>query len=139
MAISWTEDLATGVDDIDTQHKELFSRINMLLEACNQGKGRLEVGNVIDFLEGYVIAHFAEEERWMIAHKYPAYPEHKAQHLEFMRNFSKLKAGFEKDGPGVHVVVTTNQMVVDWLRTHIRKLDKALAAFLVRQEGAIGS
>lgn len=130
MAIEWTNDLATGVSIIDEQHKELFVRINALLEACNQGKGKVEVGNVIDFLEGYVITHFAEEERHMITGNYPAYREHKTQHAEFMNNFAQLKAAFRDEGPGVHIVVTANHMVVEWLRTHIRKVDKALAAFL---------
>ncbi len=36
MAIEWTMGLSTGVDEIDDQHKELFKRINRLLDACNQ-------------------------------------------------------------------------------------------------------
>jgi len=130
MAILWTDDLATGVMVIDQQHQELFKRINALLEACSEGKGKIEVANVIDFLEGYVITHFAAEERYMIKNGYPAYIAHKAQHTEFMDNFSKLKTSFKEEGPGVHIVVTTNRIVVEWLRTHIRKLDKALAEFL---------
>ncbi len=130
MAILWTDDLATGVSIIDEQHKELFIRINALLEACGQGKGKIEVANVIDFLEGYVITHFAEEERYMITANYPAYSEHKAQHAEFMNNFAQLKATFRDEGPGVHVVVKTNHLVIDWLRTHIHKIDKALAGYL---------
>lgn len=43
MAIEWTDELATGVNKIDNQHKELFKRINNLLDACNQGKGKDEV------------------------------------------------------------------------------------------------
>ena len=62
MAIEWTEDLATGVNKIDNQHKELFKRINNLLEACNQGRGKNEVEKVIKFLDDYVIIHFSEEE-----------------------------------------------------------------------------
>jgi len=38
MAIEWTNDLATGVSEIDYQHKELFRRINSLLDACREGK-----------------------------------------------------------------------------------------------------
>ena len=58
VAIEWTADLATGVDEIDNQHKELFQRINNLLEACNHGKGKEEVKKVISFLEDYVITTF---------------------------------------------------------------------------------
>ncbi len=40
MAIQWAEDLAVDTIEIDNQHKELFDRINVLFEACNQGKDR---------------------------------------------------------------------------------------------------
>ncbi len=130
MAIVWTPELATSVEEIDNQHKELFQRINNLLDACNQGRGKAEVQHVITFLEDYVISHFSEEERYMEKHSYPDIGIHKAQHKEFMENFARLKRQFETDGPGVHVVISTNQTVVDWLRTHILKLDKALGAFL---------
>ena len=87
MSIEWSLDLATGVDEIDKQHKELFQRINNLLEACNHGKGKEEVKKVIWFLEDYVITHFSEEERYMGKYDYPEYSGHKRQHLEFMENF----------------------------------------------------
>lgn len=47
-----------------------------------------------------------------------------------MENFSQLKKQFDVEGPGVHIVISTNHIVVDWLRTHIRKVDKALGSFL---------
>jgi hemerythrin len=130
VAILWTPDLATTVDEIDRQHKELFRRINDLLDACNEGRGKEEVQKVIRFLQDYVVTHFGEEERYMEKYKYPQYRDHKVQHKEFMENFSQLKKQFDSEGPGVHVVISTNYIVVDWLRNHIRKVDKALGAFL---------
>ena len=37
MYIEWRDDLLTGVDEIDWQHKELFVRFNLLLDACQKG------------------------------------------------------------------------------------------------------
>jgi hemerythrin len=130
MAIEWTSDLATGVHMIDEQHKELFRRISDLLEACGKGKGKQEVGNVIAFLEQYVVEHFAAEEQQMTSANYPLASAHKSQHHIFMENFSSLKRQFENEGAGVHIVVSTNQLVVDWLRKHIHKMDKELGLFL---------
>lgn len=130
MAIEWTEDLSTGVAEIDGQHKELFTRINGLLDACREGKGRHEVEKVMKFLEDYVVRHFSEEEKYMAEFSYPAYGSHKAQHLRFMDDFFSLKEQFEREGPGVHIIVRTNDTLVDWLKTHIRKVDKELGAFL---------
>lgn len=130
MAIVWTPDLATNIEEIDRQHQELFQRINNLLDACNQGKGKAEVTNVIRFLEDYVISHFAEEERYMQQYAYPAAGDHKAEHKEFKKNFSQLKEQFQTDGPGVHIVIRANHIIVEWLRSHILKVDKALGEFL---------
>lgn len=130
MAILWSDDLATGVAVIDSQHQELFIRIGNLLDACSQGKGRDEVKRTIKFLEDYVVTHFKAEETHMITTAYPAYGDHKKQHIEFMENFEKLKNQFETTGPGLTTVITTNHLVVDWLKTHIRKVDKALGDHL---------
>jgi len=130
MAIEWTKDLATGVPIIDDQHKELFGRINALLDACSLGRGKEEVSRVIQFLEDYVNSHFYEEEQRMQQTGYPAYDSHKAQHEEFKRNFAELKQLFETDGTAVYVVTKTNHVVIDWLRVHIRRVDKAFGAFL---------
>ena len=130
MTINWTDDLRVGVDTIDNQHKELFDRINKLLDACNQGKGKGEIGRVINFLEDYIIVHFNAEEEIQKRNAYPDYPHHKTLHEEFKKSFSELKKQFEKEGPGVHLILRTNSTVVDWLIKHIGRVDKELGAFL---------
>lgn len=130
MPIEWTEELSTGIDEIDNQHKELFKRINSLLDACRQGRGKDEVGRVMRFMEDYVKMHFSTEEKLMAELNYPAYAGHKGQHLEFMNNFNALKRRFNAEGPRVHIVIDMNRMLVDWLLEHIKKLDKSLARFM---------
>ena len=49
MQMQWSEKLTVGVDVIDNQHKGIISRINSLLNAMSQGKGRDEVGKVLTF------------------------------------------------------------------------------------------
>lgn len=62
MILNWDNSLSVGNDNIDNQHKELFYRLNKLLEAMKEGKGKSEVINTLDFLEVYVIKHFNYEE-----------------------------------------------------------------------------
>ncbi len=130
MAIQWTNDLATGVSEIDDQHKELFSRVNLLLNACKQGKGRLEIGRTIAFLEDYVDTHFSTEEKNMLRYQYPDYPDHKAQHAIFTNSLNDIKRQLDAEGPGVHIIILTNQMVIDWLRSHIRTRDRAFGDYI---------
>lgn len=57
MILNWDNSFSVGEKNIDNQHKELFYRLNKLLEAMKQGKGKSEVINTLDFLEEYVIRH----------------------------------------------------------------------------------
>ncbi|TCL59241.1 hemerythrin [Hydrogenispora ethanolica] len=132
MAIQWTPNLAVGVTQIDDQHKELYRRIDQLLEACNQGKGRQVIGEALAFLEEYVITHFRDEEALMQRYTYPApkYNEQKTQHTFFIKKIAELKATFEKEGPGLNIIILTNRTVVEWLNGHIRNVDTQLGTFL---------
>jgi len=135
MIFSWTEDLATGVAEIDGQHKELFSRVNGLLEACNQKKGKEEIGRFLGFLEDYVIQHFTAEEKKMTELSYPGLSGHKAEHLEFTKKIVTIKKEFLEFGAEIHVVLMSVRASGDWLVSHIKKTDKAMAEFL-RSKGA---
>ncbi len=130
MGVTWTEDLAVGVSEIDLQHRELFTRVDLLLDACNQGKGKHEVGHLLGFLEDYVLTHFGVEERLMIDRGYPAFREHKTEHDYFISQLNQLKLKFRADGAAVNVVLLAVNMSVSWLQNHIRKTDKAVGEFL---------
>lgn len=130
LAMQWSTSLATGVDLIDQQHQELIRRINQLLEACTQGKGKEAVGETLNFLEDYVKTHFSAEEKLQRDHHYPEYPAHKQLHDEFIQDVSRLKQEFANEGATLRLVAVINRRVVDWLTQHIMKVDKALAAFV---------
>lgn len=130
MAIKWSEDLRVGVDTIDSQHKELFNRINNLLDACMKGKGSEEVKRTLNFLSDYVISHFGTEESLMAKYNYPDYTSHKERHEKFKKEFAELKMKIEKEATGLLATLGTNHLLIDWWLNHIGKVDKVLGAFL---------
>ncbi len=130
MAVEWTPDLATGVSAIDEQHKELFRRIDHLLEAWKQGDAGIEVDRVIRFLNDYVVEHFGNEEQFMTQFAYGSASAHKAQHELFVATFVKLKNRYMAEGPTPDLLEDTNQLLVDWLKNHIKYADKALGLYL---------
>ncbi len=127
MGIEWTEDLSTNNAEIDNQHKELFRRVNSLLDACGEGKGKVEVGRVIGFFEDYVITHFSAEEQLMLDSSYEGYKTHKSEHADFIAQIWDLKKKFLIEGGGVNVVLLTIRTSVEWLSNHIRKTDRTMA------------
>ena len=130
MPIEWTQDLAVGVKIIDEQHKEIFRRVDALLEACKAGKGKDAVGGMLTFLEDYIVEHFAAEEAIQMQYAYPGYKTHKQEHERFIQSVDELKKKFEKEGPSLMTVLETNRTVVDWLVKHIKKVDMDLGAYL---------
>ena len=139
MSVESAEYLATGVNEIDDQHKELFRIINELLHACNQGKGKEEVNKTIQFLDHYVIQHFETEENAMQKSGYPEYIRHRARHVQFIKNLSDLKKEIELNGVGVNIVIKTNHLVVDWLVNHIRKIYIQLGGYLKKRRSEHGT
>jgi len=130
MSLRWSAELAVGHDLIDEQHQELIKRINMLLEACNEGKGAQTVDEIVGFLGDYVVNHFGMEEELMQKHNYPQYEGHKQQHTKFIETYLELKAQMQKEGVGPHTAIQVNQIIVDWLINHITRVDKQLSGFL---------
>lgn len=131
--LQWSDLLSTSVKEIDDQHKELIGRINGLLEAVTQGRGRQELEGTIQFLADYVVLHFGTEERHMERFAYPDERQHKAQHAQFIKSFMRVKDRLLAGAADQALVEDTRQLVVDWLVNHIKLSDRALGLFLKRK------
>lgn len=126
MNFKWSDSLKTGLADVDKQHKELINRVNTLLEASREGKGKEEVDKTIDFLTDYVVTHFQTEEEYMEKYSYPDYEEHKRIHKDFVQNFKELIK--KKDSLSFQVKLQVQ--VGEWLINHINGVDKKMARYL---------
>jgi hemerythrin len=130
MLTEWWEDLATGNQLIDSQHKELFRRINLLLAACENQKGRDEVGNLLQFLKTYVKTHFHDEEDLQIRSNYPFFREHREEHDGFIRELMEIEAQFLQEGATLLVIVGAGKMALQWVENHIYQSDKKMSEFI---------
>lgn len=130
MPIQWRQSYDIGLKEVDDQHKELFDKINNLLDACSNNKGKEEVKSTIDFLGDYVLTHFKSEEKLQEKYGYPEYKAHKAVHDQFVKEFADLRKRFDDEGPTLQFVAMVNRVVVDWLIKHIGNVDKAFGTFI---------
>ena len=130
MSIQWKDDLATGIAEVDNQHKELIKRINSLYKAATEGKGQAESERVLNFLQDYVVTHFGTEEKHMQKANYPKLEQHKQEHAEFVGKFKQLRQDIKEKGYTPNVMVGINQLLGKWLINHIRKTDKEMANLL---------
>lgn len=115
----WTDDLNTGIEVIDSQHRKIVSFINQLHDA-RQGAEHAAIAEVIAGLVDYTVAHFSFEEALMEEAGYQYVRPHKKVHELFIRRVSELQTRFES---GEDVSDELHTLLARWLFNHIRHDD----------------
>jgi hemerythrin len=137
MDSEWTEELTGGVEKIDSQHKEMFQRINALRTALRQGAAQSELDATFTFLEGFVADHFALEEKYMRRYNYPGILAHRAEHEGFARDLFEYKKKWRelssRNEFTSFLEIEMERRFTAWLTDHIGKTDKKMAAFLIER------
>ncbi|MEK6794759.1 MAG: bacteriohemerythrin [Spirochaetota bacterium] len=122
---SWKPEYSVRVEELDAQHKHLFSLIGKLFDAMAGANVRDISRNILSSLNDYAITHFSTEERLLLRFKYDDFSEQKREHDAFfdtIRDYEKNGSDtFEKD---------MLEFLNDWLSEHILKVDKKYATFL---------
>lgn len=124
MALTWDDKkYATGIKQIDDQHRSLFDRMNELLESCQAGAGSEEAIRTLDFLADYAEAHFGFEEDLMETHQCPNCNANKSAHAYLRNELASLRQELEREGPTPLFVIKVQERVCDWFVNHILKID----------------
>jgi hemerythrin len=138
VALQWTSTLSVGVPEIDEQHRELFRRVDRLMDAVLH-HDREEAARVLAWLGGFVVEHFAAEERLMAEVEYPAAEAHIREHREFARNLAGIEADFAAHGATAAVVFRLEKQAVDWLMDHVYFTDVALGRYALARRASASS
>ena len=126
---AWKDTYNIGVQEIDAQHRRLFSLADELHTAMNSGKGKDVMATVFQNLINYTKTHFAAEERLMQRCNYPNYAAHKAQHDEMTRKVLQLQRDYQ--GGNALITIDVMQFLSAWLRQHIGDSDRKYAPFVM--------
>jgi hemerythrin len=127
MQTAWTPTLATGVNSVDTEHQEIFRQAALLSQAMTEGKGRQEIAKIVDFVDDYIVSHFAQEEKIMEQYHCPVAEINKQAHTKFIAAFKSLKEKFNAQGASTTLVLDISNTISDWLIGHIKQIDSQLA------------
>lgn len=130
MAFTWSQDLETGNITIDSQHKTLIDALNNLMTACAQGRAKEQINDTMNFLIDYTKKHFADEERLQKLSGYPDYANHKKLHDTFVKTVADISKELNEQGPTIVMVGKVNNLVGNWLVTHIKREDAKVAAHI---------
>jgi hemerythrin len=125
-AIKWDPTISTGVDSLDSQHKQLIQWLNDLLVAMSQGRGRSELDGLLQQLGAYAALHFSNEEKCFEQYKCPFAAQNMSAHSEFINRFQDLRNEYDRDGATSHLVVRVQSELMRWLAAHIKRTDTQL-------------
>jgi hemerythrin len=126
-----------GIDEIDRQHQELFDNLELLRDYVRRGQSKDSIRDTLKYLEKYVTEHFATEVKYMNQYGYPDILQHKAEHENFLKDFTAHKekyASLQAKGEmttffSLEIVRKLN----DWFANHVMTIDKKMGAFLAER------
>lgn len=118
--VEWTQDLETGIREIDEQHRQIVDYINRLEDAIRTGDEEA-IRQVLEGVLNYTVTHFEFEEELMQQANFPALKAHQQSHEFFMRKVSVLRGRFNA---GEDAGSTLQSMLKGWLTGHIKGEDR---------------
>lgn len=125
----WSNAYETGIEKLDEQHRELFRRIGLLLDAVDTDR----IPEFLDYLSEYAIRHFGDEQALQALCEYPKAEMHKRTHRAFIVVYADMRNRFETSNGDLMLLLTINKTVIGWFRDHIQIHDKEFAEFYKRQ------
>ena len=127
MALVWNDrSYATGIQEVDDQHREVFGLVNDLLSALESGESREKLSARLDILADHAVRHFACEEGHMDRLQCPVRVTNECAHAGFLRDFAALRELFEKHGNSPRFTSEVEDKVCGWLHKHLMAIDLVL-------------
>lgn len=122
--VYWNEAYATGVQDIDDQHKELFEYIGQLEGCIQEGVyegSQIEI--ILNFLQMFCSTHFCLEEGCMRQRACPVQEKNKQAHEKFLAYFKSFRKTYELSNQKQKYILELHKVLLKWLVQHIVKID----------------
>ena len=123
MMLEWTAVLSVGDARMDDTHEEFVSMLNQLLATPPNEQLPL----YRRFIE-HTVAHFAQEERWMLATGFAADNCHAGHHATILETMNAVLEHSEKGDAGI--IKRMALALVEWFPQHTASMDAGLAQHL---------
>jgi hemerythrin len=133
--MKWWQDLETGIEEIDRDHRELFVQIDEFLQTCRNANWE-KVKSFFALLENHATQHVLVEERLLQETGYPHYEDHKAIHDQLRGKIIDMKSRFRDETLTLTLIFEVKHTLVEGLSHHIYHMDKPFARFLKDQRSA---
>ncbi len=120
--IEWRADFATGIPDVDHEHRELIEWINRTLAACGQsGDTKAAVTDLLGEIFARISAHFALEEHVMKSRGYDQFTDHKRDHERLLDEIRDIMDEHEAGSQVIEERLAAR--LTPWFSDHFRIQD----------------
>jgi hemerythrin len=128
--IQYTPALATGIKEIDDQHKRFISLCAAIVESAEKSESKEIEKEKIDALDKYAYVHFHTEHAFMAQYKYPDAEGHKKLHAHFMEELKAIRSRAIHGETGKEFAGEIKEKIAHWFILHIQKNDKKMLGFI---------
>jgi hemerythrin-like metal-binding protein len=129
--LTWSDQLSTGLPDVDDQHQQLIELINTMGDLRTRGAAAEELVAVLARLRDYTVYHFQHEEVLMAS--LPVNQANKASHIKDHQGFVNIVLRAEGMVGSNPADVTDHLLafLVKWLVHHITGIDMRMAREII--------
>lgn len=121
--LDWSPTLSVGDARMDETHEEFVTMLNQLLATPQDQQLPL----YRQFVE-HTVAHFAQEERWMLATGFTPDNCHAAHHATILETLHAVIPHYESEDP--EIITRLAEALVEWFPQHTASMDAGLALHL---------
>lgn len=134
----WKDKYELGVPLIDTQHKELFRRVEAFVLTLRSSSSSwedraLRVNQTLEFMKGYVVEHFRDEEAYQKKIGYPGYEAHRQIHADMVQYVVDFSKEYEREGCNEQLMQQFAGKLLAWLINHVAADDQRIAAYAIEK------
>jgi hemerythrin-like metal-binding protein len=133
MSRKGTEDVGTGVQEMDSEH-DLMLGLVRALEGAGTSAPRPQVQALLDQLSEFARVHFATEEIMMRLYAYPEFGRHQLEHARLVDQIDQVRSEFAAGS--VQPTKPFASALRHWFTEHVSTHDLALARFVRESESA---
>ena len=123
----WDETFSVGLEQFDSQHRQLIELINRLHDAFALNEHAATLSAILNEMTDYANAHFAAEEAMMAQYNYPETAAHKLQHAGFIDRLLCFRG--DQQGGNTELAMEVLLFLYQWLGNHVKIWDKQYAAY----------
>ncbi len=125
----WSEEYATGIAELDDQHKEVITAIENLNRKLNSNAFDTSIAVALTVLLKQLKDHFRVEEQYMAELQSPDLPAHKKEHDDFLNLVNEQLEAHRSHQCRFDAALLG--VISDWMINHFEGMDAQFSLFVM--------